>query len=561
MVATNIEEISQFFHQQFAENRGLTTEQLAEMTHPRMAQLHDFHQAEHADEFITYLHDHADKVITIFGDYDADGVLATTVAYRGLQTLNIGSKVNVHVPTRADGYGISPSAVDKLMAKFPDTEIILTVDNGVVGFDGVAHAKSLGLDVVVSDHHLGTDTDTQADVVVDINRPSDHYPFKGLSGTGVIFKLWVLYAQTYEPTKLPEIYQFMDLVGVSVVSDVMPVIDENRVFLTSALRSIQNDGRPQWTTLKQVLDTYRMRVPNVIDETFIGFTLAPIINSANRVTDSPAYAYRVFMTEQPKFMTDYWTELVALNNHRKDDVNAMTKALTEQVYATYDTIPDALVIVADMRLGYMGLIANSLMTEFNVPVIVASETHDGISHGSARSFGSYHLVNALKDAPHVLTVGGHAQAGGVSFKTVDRADVEREFAEAIRSQRHNDTPDDNQPVSDLTLTFDANQQQWTWRDKIVPLPVIVSLVAEMSQYRPYGQQFPEPVVVLENVEIDNYFAMSQGLHSKFTAGGISFIKWRDNGALEKRVGETMTIVGQLSLNEFRGNVSPQVILR
>ena len=561
MVATNIEEISQFFHQQFAENRGLTTEQLTEMTHPKMAQLHDFGLAENADAFVQYLHTHSDKEITIFGDYDADGVLATTVAYHGLKLLGIGSKVNVHVPTRADGYGISPSAVDKLVTKFPTTETILTVDNGVVGFDGVAHAKSLGLDVVVSDHHLGTDVDTEADVVVDINRPNDHYPFKGLSGTGVIFKLWVLYAQRYNPEKLPAVYQLMDLVGVSVVSDVMPVLDENRVFLTSALRSIQHDKRPQWTALKHVLEAHRMRVPDVIDETFIGFTLAPIINSANRVTDSPAYAYRVFMTQQPLFMDDYWTELVALNNQRKDDVNAITKTLTEQVYATYEKIPDALVIVADMRLGYMGLIANSLMTEFNVPVIVASETHDGIAHGSARSFEPYHLVNALKDAPHVLTVGGHAQAGGVSFKVADRADVEREFAEAVHAQAEQNEVTETQVVSDITLRFDTTQNAWTWQDKLVPLDVIVHLVAELAMYRPYGQSFPEPVIVLENVRVDDYFAMSQGLHSKFTTGGIAFIKWRDNGALEKRIGETMTIVGQLSLNEFRGNVTPQVILK
>jgi Single-stranded DNA-specific exonuclease len=551
----NIEELRQKFHENFAKNRGLTPEQMNNLNRVRMNQLHDFSQAENAMAFISFMYDNRDKEITIFGDYDADGVLATTVAYTGLNILGIGSVINVHVPTRADGYGISPDSVDKLVAKFPNTELILTVDNGVVGYDGVQHAKDLGIAVAVSDHHLGRDTDTVADVVVDINRPTDMYPFKGLSGTGVIWKLWDLYAKTYEPDKVAEIVKLIDLVGVSVVSDVMPAIDENRLFLVSALRAINKNARPQWQILKDVLADARRRVPDEVDEEFIGFTLAPLINSANRVTDSPLLAYQAFMTSNDTYMDIYLTELLALNNQRKDEVNAVTRKITKQIYETYTTLPHALVIVDDIRLGYMGLIANSLMTEFKVPVIVGAE-HNGMVHSSARSLPGINLVEALQDIDVVESVGGHAMAGGVSFKAENREALEQAFSDKIAHM----AVVQPEVMSDLTFVYDEHDNVWTWQDKIVTPQTLIALIPELNAYKPYGEALPAPVVLFKQAVVSNYFSMSEGVHSKFTAGGVTFIRWRDYGKLESLVGSKIDVMGTLSVNEFRGNRTPQVML-
>lgn len=567
METANLADIQQAFVDQFQANRQLDNQTVHQLQHPSMKQLHDFRSAEHAIDFVRFMHANKDKVITIFGDYDADGVLSATVAYEGLKLFGLGRAIHVHIPTRQDGYGISTPTVKKLLTRFPDTELILTVDNGVVGFDGINYAKSQGVGVAVTDHHLGVVEDTNADVVVDINRPTDTYEFKGLSGTGVIWKLWHLYAEEYATQLLPDVLQLCDLVGVSVVSDVMPVIDENRAFLVSACRSIQKGGRVQWRALREALAQNGRPLPEHVDEQTIGFTIAPLINSANRVTGSPELPYRIFMSNKPPHILADCKALIDLNNQRKSEVNALTTRLIGLI-ADQPDLPEILVVVNDMPAGYMGLVANNLMNQFNRPVIVGCELPDGTVVASGRSRDGVNLVEILRSAVEqglVIQAGGHAQACGLSFNSSDYNALVAFMDESVKVRRNTQMlPNTGQPTTadayDLVFTYDRLQDVWLWHDQLVTKDVLIAVVDLLKAFAPYGQGLPAPQVNFERVYFSNLQTMSAGVHSKFKCGYVTFIRWHDNGGLADQARQQFSIAGQLDLNFYRGSTTVQVLV-
>ena len=219
--------------------RKWTTESLAKLTQSSVADLHDPLLMENMASFVDELHTHKDKTITIIPDYDADGILSGSLLAGSLSLFGFKS-VHVYAPTTHTGYGVTVNSSMDALRQFPDTDVVITTDNGSNAFEGVAYLRNLNIPVLVTDHHkAGTEDPTQ--ICVNPNRPTDTYPFKGLSGTGVIWKAMQAYAQTYTGEREQRLVDFLIiLVGISTISDVMPLLDENRYIVQESVKLLQD---------------------------------------------------------------------------------------------------------------------------------------------------------------------------------------------------------------------------------------------------------------------------------------------------------------------------------
>lgn len=396
-------------------SQNVTNSEWNEIINPTEALENDPFLIKGSREWLNQLFNHREDVITIVGDYDADGILASATMRKGLQILNIGSKINTYVPTRMDGYGITPVSVQRIKEQFPDTQTIVTVDNGVAAFEGIQAAKNNGWTVLVTDHHLAKpDGLPVADAIVDINRPGDEYPFKGISGTAMAYKMLVAYATIISPQYLPLIQYLRTLVGISAVTDMMPMRHENRYWTKFALNEVQQDidgiytphSDPHINALIKALKLKHALYSKTADESIFGFTIGPILNSPSRVTGSPQQAYDFFMTEDPDEMLIEAAKLFETNKQRKEIVGDLSNKVIdgfqqkidggEQIYAMATTVP--------LTSGFVGLIAGNLQNVFAAPSIAFStidfdgqilDQPDSILHGSARSPSGVSIVDIM----------------------------------------------------------------------------------------------------------------------------------------------------------------------
>ena len=209
--------------------------------------------------------------IVLFSDYDSDGIFSAVVGVKGLR--NAGANIDYYTNNRfEDGYGICVDGVNKLIEKYPDTKVILTTDNGIVAYDGIKRAKELGITVIVTDHHEPGDTLPMADAIVDPKRHDCQYPFKGLCGAGVIFKLLLLLYYEMD-LDLDYIYDMCDLVAVATVGDVVPIVDENRILVKEGIKRIKQEHREVFKLLRE-----KTQPKKINSETF-GFIYVPMMNA------------------------------------------------------------------------------------------------------------------------------------------------------------------------------------------------------------------------------------------------------------------------------------------
>lgn len=554
----------------FLESRGISKpEEVENIFNPSVEDEHNIMLANGAKAWLATLFSIKDTNIVIVGDYDADGVMASTVAYRGLKLLGIGHKLSQYVPIREDGYGLSIKSVDKLLSEYPDTETLITVDNGVVAYDGVMHAKELGLTVLVTDHHLGKDEDTVADAVVDINRPGDEYPFKGLSGTAVIWKLLQSYARTVaNPEVNRQIDNLVDYVGISTITDIMPVLDENRYYVKQALNSMNKRLRTQWQVLftalkKHAEDNGKHAYIDNINEEFIGFTLGPMLNAVGRVTGSPEIAYDFFKTTDLVQMMDDAKSLIRINELRKEEVSKFAEMASD----LYDgKQPESIVVALPVKIGYAGLIASNLNERFDRPVIVLSG-QSGTIHGSARSPMWFNIVEAMQtmaDEGLIGQFGGHAGAAGLEMDASNVISVQNRLAELVGEglqaiATSGKAVEKTKP--DLSLHLETN---FAARETIATdfglagNDDLVEVADIFDKMRPFGHAFSEPLVKVENVDFESAFRMgAEKQHAKAKLGDLAILAWN----LDKNHENVESVLGTLGINEFRGNVTPQIIVK
>lgn len=499
------------------------------------------------------------KRIIIVGDFDADGATSTSVCILALRAMGYHN-VDFLVPNRFDfGYGLSVPIVDE--AAKQGAEVIVTVDNGISCIDGVTHAKSLGMQVVVTDHHLPGDVLPPADAIVNPNQPGCEFPSKNLAGVGVAFYIMLaLKAELqqqghFERAGLapPNLASLLDIVAVGTVADVVVLDKNNRILVHQGLQRIRaGKCRPGIKALVEVAN----RDCAHLTSTDLGFVVGPRLNAAGRLDDM-SQGIACLLEDETIQARMIAAELDALNKERREietGMKAQAETVLEQMALDEGDIPSALVVYReDFHQGVIGIVAGRLKEKYLKPVIAFAHQDDEIIKGSARSIPGVHIRDVLDEVntryPGVIEkFGGHAMAAGLSLPVAKLQDFERAFVDIARA--HMAKLDGNHALlSDGDLS-----------SKELCLPFAHLL----RQAGPFGQGFESPLFDGEFALLDQRLVGQKHLKMVLKSDGANEVdaiafnvdlkSWPN--AMVKRV----HIAYRLDINVFRGQETVQLIV-
>jgi single-stranded-DNA-specific exonuclease len=437
--------------------------------------------------------------VVIYGDYDVDGTTAVSILYRFLKSF--GLDVEYYIPHRfKEGYGINPDGIKFAVEK--KASLIVSVDCGITAIEEARLAKQKGIDLIICDHHTVGDELPDAYAVLDPKRPDCSYPFDGLSGAGVGFKL--LQATTKKlglPDKLA--HQYLDLVAISIASDIVPIVDENRVLMRRGLDLINTEPR---TGIRSLLNRIKIP-PGSVTTSSIVFSIGPRINAAGRMGDATA-AVELMIADDPVIADRRASELESINKMRKSaDSETMSQAM-DMIDNQYH-IEDLSAMVLhdpDWHLGVIGIVASRLVDVHYRPAIMLS-TVEGKVKGSARSIKGFNIYEALKKCEDLLEqFGGHEFAAGL---TMDRKNLD-EFRKRMNSIALSDlTDNDFKPEIEISCNLDLSK-------------VDMKFWKLLTQFEPFGPGNLRPVFVSKNVCIEGVPTIVGSGHLK--------LKVRQNGS-------------------------------
>lgn len=498
--------------------------------------------------------------ITIVGDFDADGATSTALSVLALRQLG-GRQVNYLVPNRFDdGYGLSPEVVDQAQAQ--GAQLIMTVDNGISSHAGVDHAHTLGIPVLVTDHHLPGATLPAADAIVNPNLADCAFGSKSLAGVGVAFYLMLalrshLREQGWFEQRniaVPNLAELLDLVALGTVADVVPLDANNRILTWQGLSRIRAGRcRPGIKALLEIAN----RDPQRLAASDLGFALGPRLNAAGRLDDMSVGVALLLCDDlgQARVLA---SDLDALNQTRKEIEQGMQQeamVLCESLARTTRTLPAGLALYhAEWHQGVVGILASRIKERFHRPVIAFAPAGDGTLKGSGRSVQGLHMRDALErldtlNPGLMIKFGGHAMAAGLSLETARFDEFNQKFACLVEEWL-----DPALLQGEILTDGPLSAQEMTLE--------VAELLREAG---PWGQMFPEPV-------FDGRFRLLQQRivgerHLKVmvepVGGGplldaiafnIDTALWPDNGIRE------VELAYKLDVNEFRGNRNVQLII-
>ena len=430
-----------------------------------------------------------EQTIVVYGDYDVDGVTATALLYQHLK--GMGASVKCMLPSReGDGYGLSKNAIQSIHDK--GCQLIVTVDNGISALEEAEFAASLGVDLIVTDHHLPHDALPKAVAVVDPRRADDHSPFKGLCGAGVAFKL----CAALDGCPPEEMLDYCgDLAAVGTVADVMPLTGENRTLVKAGLKLLQQTDRPGISAL---LEEVGLEGKPITAEN-VSYAIAPRINAAGRM-DNAVTALQLVLCEDEERAEELAHKLNEINVARQETEQEIVKAAQEQLDAEPAILEDRVILIwgRDWHPGVIGIVASRLVEKTGRPVIVVSVDEHGEGKGSGRSVQGFNLHECIASCEDILLrYGGHAMAAGLSVREENLPALRRRLNEwAARECAVLFTP----PLEcDLSIHLDR---------------ITVESVRRLEQLAPYGAENPTPVFVLEKAVIDGIFSVSEGKHCR-----------------------------------------------
>jgi single-stranded-DNA-specific exonuclease len=434
---------------------------------PRISDMHDPFLLQDMDRAVARILKavSAGEQIEIHGDYDVDGVTSTVVLKKALQM--IGTDAGWHIPHRLqDGYGMQPVAVDDAAAR--GMKLIISVDNGIRAAAAIRRAGELGIDVIVTDHHLPDTELPPAFAIINPSRRDCSYPNPNLCGAGVALKLAhaVLSRAGWPEAKLYRVLEsFLKLVAIATVADIVPLTGENRVIVKHGLRGLGDVRNPGLRALLDVAG-FRDKIPNATE---VGFRIAPAINASGRM-DSAGQAVRMFLTTDVAEAESIARELFLLNQERQTAERAIVHEILERCLATPVTDADAALVFCGegWHRGVVGIVASRVMQRFHRPAVVMG-MENGVAQGSGRSIEAFHLLDALESMREIFTkFGGHAHAAGLTLPA-EAVEVFRERLCAYAAARL--TPDEMRPVVKVDAVLDlpdVNEELWSALEKIAP---------------------------------------------------------------------------------------------
>ncbi|MBE6633540.1 MAG: single-stranded-DNA-specific exonuclease RecJ [Ruminococcaceae bacterium] len=506
--------------------------------------------------------------ICVYGDYDVDGVTAVSLLYLYLKEL--GADIGYYIPSRSlEGYGISNFAIDRLSED--GVRLMITVDTGITANAEAEYAASLGIDMVITDHHECRAELPTACAVVNPHRHDDEYPFKELAGVGVIFKvICAIEMALCREQGIPEIngvrrvcMQYSDLVAIGTIADVMQVSDENRLIISMGLKRMEADCRLGLQELADAASAGKdksKKNQKKFTSTFIGFVIAPRMNAAGRVSRA-SIAVELLLSEDRERARELAEELCHLNLKRQEEENR----ITETAYRKIEELPleeRRFVLVLDddsWHQGIIGIVSSRITERYGLPSILISydgsvgETPSGsdVGKGSGRSLKGVNLVNALSTCEDLLVrFGGHELAAGLSIR---RKDVE-----AFR-RRINQNAEAQLGGEPICVNLDADCE-------VQMSELTMRLAQEINYFEPFGSSNPVPCFILRDARILRISPMGGGKHLRMTVekDGLTInAVWFGTAVSELpfEPSEAVDLLFQLNVNEFQNTTTLQMIIQ
>lgn len=496
---------------------------------------YSFADMEPAVERIRRAIDQKERVL-IYGDYDVDGMTATALMVTYLKQK--GVDVAYRLPLRDEGYGMHPESVE--WAARQQVNLIITVDTGIAAVEEVALANTLGIDVVVTDHHQPGETLPAAVAVVDPHRADCESSYKDFAGVGVAFMLLCALEGDSEPI----FARYGDLLALGTLADMMPLQGFNRDLMRRCLTLLEESTRPGLLALRQVagLSEKSLSVSNV------SFGLAPRLNAAGRMAD-PDIALLLLLSDDPHEAECLAQEIQTLNLQRQQATNEILMQVEQQLEQHPEWLYDRVLVVCgeNWHGGLLGLVAARLVDRYGKPAIALTLGEDGVAHGSCRSLEGFSMYEALSACSAVMTqFGGHDQAAGVTLPS-DKVDTLRDTVNAYARSVY-----PVMPMASLRLAVRLRPDQIS-TEKLTLLQVL----------EPFGCGNPAPLFGLFRMKLDNITAVGNGKHTRLS---LSRDGVRINAMLFQLTpeeipipcGSTVNCVVSLERNEYRGSVSVNV---
>lgn len=479
--------------------------------------------------------------ITIYGDYDVDGMTSTTLLLEVLEIL--GAQVDYYIPHRLnEGYGLHLEALKEIAQR--GTKLIITVDCGISAQEEAKAAQEMGMGMIITDHHEPGMHLPEGIAVINPKRHDDDYPFKGLAGVGVAYKLaQALLARVYKRTDYSELgMRWLDLVALGTIADIVPLVEENRILVKEGLQILNQDKR---LGIKVLREKAGWSKKDLTEET-VGFYLGPRLNSAGRM-DTAQWGIKLLKTKELKDAETIGNELNRLNTERQAICETIYQEalllMREQVNLENEKV--IVLAGAGWHHGTIGIVASRLLEHFYRPVILLCNEGQ-ICRGSARSIVGFHLFKALGECDAVLqNYGGHEQAAGLSLATSNVTEFRRMI---------NGIADDWLTEADLIPRLQI--------DGAIHLKQInLNLVEEIKRLAPFGNGNPVPAFIARDIVLDRAIPVGGGKHLKIVADNIEGI-----GFGLGEYSETLQQAGQidvafnLGINKWNGLTKPQMQL-
>ena len=469
------------------------------------------------------------KKITVYGDYDCDGVTSTAMLYGYLDAM--GAEVEYYIPDRSEGYGMNIPALEKILDQ--GTELIITVDNGVSAVEEVEYIRQRGAQLVITDHHQPPQELPVCEACVNPHRQDDNSPFKELCGAGVVLKLLCALEEDEEFV----MEQYAELAAVGTIGDVMPLVGENRYIVR---RGIEDIRASQNIGIDRLLRTAGVS-PESVDATTVAFSICPRINAAGRIAAADK-AVQLLMADSPEQAGLLSEELNLMNENRRAEEARIMEDVSRQLESDPSILRERVLVVSGegWHHGVIGIVAARLLEKYGKPVLMIS-VENGEARGSARGIDGFSIYKLLDRCSRVLTkFGGHPKAGGFSLPA-DRVEDFRQMVYAFCRECYPKMPEYT-VSADMEITGDRLTEE---------------ALNSLSQLEPCGEGNQRPVFLLRNCTVESKRALKDGRYTSFelrSGGvklkalcfGIPFAKFHPEQ------GSMVDIIAAAELNEFRG---------
>lgn len=525
--------------------RGMDTpEKAADFLNYDLSGLHDPFLLPDMQDAVTVITEaiEAGEHIAVFGDYDVDGITSTCVLVRYLKSR--GAICSHYIPDRlTEGYGLNKAALLKLRQQ--GVSLVVTVDSGITAAEEIAYAREIGLKVVVTDHHECKDSLPDALAIVNPKRSDSKYPFKDLAGVGVVFKL--ICAMAGADGRHDIVTDYLDLVAVGTIADVMLLRGENRVIVTYGLALLQQTENAGLRMLMREAGVEDRRVTSSL----VSFTLAPRINAAGRMGCADMAA-ELFLTDSPSRAQEIAVMLCCQNKERQNAENAILKQAFDVLQKEYDPQEDRMIVLwgENWHHGVVGIVSSRISDRYGCPTVLISLDGD-VGKGSGRSVNGFNLFEALEHSSAFLEkFGGHALAAGL---TITRENLPAFKKSICAYAKENISEEDLMPVVNVDCLISPND-------------ISLEAIRELSILEPYGMGNREPIFAIRELTVEEITPISSDRHLKMSlikAGRrfTAMLFGTGSGGCPVVQGDVVDAAFSLEINHFRGRQNIQLMLK